>query len=248
MIIEVFNLPYNLLLLFFAGLTVFLCAFLKKKGLEYSKKFLLYLYSAVIVYYFVYKAFILIDEPYCQLLEYKKPYFLNELPFQACNILLFTMPVALLTENKSVRSCIASFAFFTGILAILMPSKGMTGESLFMPRILGYYVTHYFVVMEAPLLICTGIYKPTMKNVPRAVLTLLFYCACSFVITIILVKTGLNPRANYFYAMSPDGNPVLEILFKLIPVPGVYILPAAIPAALLASIVVLVSKIGRQTK
>lgn len=243
MIVEVFNTTYLLMVAFFVTLTVFLCIHLHRRGLDYSKKFLIITYLCAIVLYFVYKGFIITDEAYCQLLEYQKPYFLNELPFQACNIFLFTLPLALYLDNKALKSCIGTFAFFTGTLAILMPSKGMTGESLLTPRIWGYYITHFLVMMETPFLICSGHFTPNHKETLKEVLTFLCLAAFGFIISMILIKTGLNPKANYFYSVHPDGNPVLELFFKILPVKGLYLLPTSILAYGFANIVVIVYRL-----
>lgn len=243
MIIQTFNLPYCLMFAFFTALTVFLCLFLNKKGPNYSRKFLTVLYCGAIVLYFVYKGFVITDKEYCALMEYQRPYFLNELPFNTCNVLLFLLPVAVWSKKKGLLSCIASFSVFTGILAILMPSKGFNGYPVMLPRIWGYFITHFLVMMETPLLISSGVYKPEYKDVPKSVLILLLMAFIAFIISVILAKTGLNPRANYFYSRGPEGNPVLGLFYKLIPVNGLYLIPTSVLAFGMAYLVVWISKL-----
>ena len=45
----------------------------------------------------------------------------------------------------------------------------------------------------------------------------------SFLASLGLRESGLCPFANYSFTMDPEGNPVLELCYRLIPVKGLYL-------------------------
>ena len=111
-------------------------------------------------------------------------------------------------------------------MAILMPSTGFSGYSLLLPRMLGFFFTHYMVFIESIALASFGLYKPTFREIPKTLLTTVIVSFAVFLINMILRKTGLGPKANYFFSVETEGNPVLEIFHKMIPVPYLFLLPA----------------------
>ena len=57
-------------------------------------------------------------------------------------------------------------------------------------------------------------------------LTSLLLALAVFGINILLRTTGLHPKANYFYSVETEGNALLDIFYRLIPVPFLYLLPS----------------------
>ena len=110
-------------------------------------------------------------------------------------------------------------------MALLMPSAGFAGYSILMPRMIGFYFTHFMVFIEGIALASYGLYRPTFKDLPKTLLTILIVDFIIFLINFSLRKTGLHPKANYFFNMETEGNPVLSIFYGLIPVPFVYQIP-----------------------
>ena len=47
-----------------------------------------------------------------------------------------------------------------------------------------------------------------------------------FCVNLLLRATGLHPKANYFYSVETEGNFLLEIFHRWIPVPFLYLLPS----------------------
>ena len=82
----------------------------------------------------------------------------NELPLHLCNINLFLIPLGVWKRNRSVMG----FSFFVAplgaLMALLFPEPLFSGFSLFLPRILGYYVTHALLVVCGLSLATLGFY------------------------------------------------------------------------------------------
>ncbi len=155
----------------------------------------------------------------------------GELPLNLCNINMILLPIAVYTKKRPLLS----FCFFFGplgaLMALLMPTSGFSGYSFLLPRMLGFYLTHFMIFTEGIALACFGLYRPQVRDLPKTLLVLLIFGAIMFLFNMILRWTGLHPHANYFFTAETEGNALLEFFHRLIPVPFLFILPAAVPIA-----------------
>lgn len=180
-----------------------------------------------IVGFFIYKYFLSIDPDYDELNAFMGGFnWWGELPLHLCNINMLLIPVAVKKRNVPLMS----FSFFAAplgaLMAILMPGSRFSGVSLLLPRMLGYFGTHYMVMIEGMALAAFCLYKPCFKELPRTILTVLCVGFTIFLIDELLRITGLYARANYFYMIETEQNFLLEIFHKWIPYPFLYTMPA----------------------
>ena len=152
----------------------------------------------------------------------------GELPLQLCNINMLLIPVAVLKKNRPLMC----FCFFLGplgaFMALIMPGNGFDGYSIFLPRMLGYYGTHFMIVIEGLALVTFGLFRPGLRDLPRAILASLLIAFGVFCVNLLLRWSGLHPKANYFFSVETEGNFLLEIFHKWIPMPFLYLLPCTI--------------------
>ena len=152
----------------------------------------------------------------------------GELPLHLCNINMILIPIAVWKKNRPL-SC---FCFFLGplgaLMALVMPGNGFDGYSLLLPRMLGYYGTHFMIVIEGLALVTFGIFRPKLRDLPRAILAALLITFAVFCINLLLRRSGLHPKANYFYSVETEGNVLLELFYKWIPVPFLYHMPSTV--------------------
>lgn len=152
----------------------------------------------------------------------------GELPLQLCNINMLLIPVAVMTKNRAL----SSFSFFVGplgaMMALMMPSAGFSGYSIFLPRMLGYYGTHFMIVIEGLALVTFGLFKPRLADLPKAIVAVIIIAFVVFLFNLFLRWTGLFPKANYFFSVETEGNFLLEMFHKWIPVPFLYLLPSIV--------------------
>ena len=182
---------------------------------------------ATLVGFFVYKYFLSIDAEYNEVTAVMGGFnWWGELPLQLCNINMILIPIAVLTNNKYLMS----FCFFVGplgaMMALAMPGNGFDGYSLLLPRMLGYYGTHFLIVIEALSIATLGFYKPKLRDLPLSVVTIFCVSLAVFGINMLLRTTGLHPKANYFFSVETEGNALLELFHRWIPVPFLYMLPS----------------------
>ena len=149
----------------------------------------------------------------------------GELPLQLCNINMILIPIAVLRKSRPLMS----FCFFLGplgaLMALVMPGNGFDGYSLLLPRMLGYYGTHFMIVIEGLAIVTFGLFRPTLRDLPKTILAALLIAFGVFVINMLLRWSGLHPKANYFFSVETEGNFLLEIFYSWIPYPFLYLLP-----------------------
>ena len=152
----------------------------------------------------------------------------GELPLQLCNINMLMIPIAVWKKSRPL----ACFCFFLGplgaFMALIMPGNGFDGYPIYLPRMLGYYGTHFMIVIEGLALVTFGLFRPNLRDLPRAVLAALLIAFAVFCFNLLLRWTGLHPKANYFFSVETEGNPLLEIFYSWIPYPFLYLLPSSV--------------------
>ncbi|MBR4426119.1 MAG: YwaF family protein [Spirochaetales bacterium] len=203
-----------------------------------------------VVGFFVYKYFLSIDAEY-RIANAAMGGFnwWSEFPLHLCNINMIIIPIAVWRKNRPLMS----FSFFLGplgaLMALLMPSAGFAGYSILMPRMIGFYFTHFMVFVEGIALAAYGLYRPSFKDLPKTLLTILIVDFVIFLINFGLRTSGLCPKANYFFNMETEGNPVLSIFYNLIPYPFLYQIPLLLVIGAYSSVVMLGFKLaGKKQK
>lgn len=181
----------------------------------------------------VYRTALLFDRGYADAAyENGKINIWNELLLFPCNVIAMIGLAGTLLNSR----LLLSFAFFYALCpaaALCFPSVGYEKYSILEPRIFAFYLYHHMILAFPFLMVVSGVYVPEYADVIPA---LLLYSACSLfalTVNIILVRTGLNSNANYFFNRIPDGNPVMEKLYGVIPVPFLFTVPMMLLHALL---------------
>ena len=176
-----------------------------------------------------YKIMLSLDVEYSALSEAANKGAFNwwgELPLQLCNINMILVPVGLLTKKRPLLS----FSFFLGPLgaamALMMPGVGFENCSILLPRMIGYYFTHFMVFFGALALWGFGIYKPTFRDILPALISTIVLNLVIFLINLGFRRLGLNPFSNYFYNVETEGNPVLELFHSWLPHPFLFTIPS----------------------
>ena len=222
--------PFNTLFLvvFAAFLLLLILASLLLRGKSERTKRTVLVTACLLTFigYFIYKYYLSLDADYNVITANMGGFnWWGELPLQLCNINMILIPIAVLRKSRPLMC----FCFFLGplgaLMALAMPGNGFDGYSLLLPRMLGYYGTHFMIVIEGLALVVFGLFRPRFRDLPRAVLAVLLIAFCIFLINLLLRWSGLHPRANYFFSVETEGNFLLELFHSWIPVPFLYLLP-----------------------
>ena len=222
--------PFNtLFLLCFGGFILLLIAasiLLRGKSEKTKQTVLVAACVVTLIGYFIYKYLLSLDSDYNVITANMGGFnWWGELPLQLCNINMILIPIAVLRKSRPLMS----FSFFLGplgaLMALVMPGNGFDGYSLLLPRMLGYYGTHFMIVIEGLALVCFGLYRPRFRDLPRALLAAFIISLCIFLVNMLLRWSGLHPKANYFFSVETEGNFLLDIFYGWIPYPFLYLLP-----------------------
>lgn len=229
------SLAISILLLVLASVAV------KRKSDRTKAMVISVLCWVTLVGFFLYKYALSIDPEYDQLTQNMGGFnWLGELPLHLCNINLLLIPIAALTGKRSLLS----FCFFIGplgaLMALVMPGSGFDGFSIWLPRMLGYYGTHLVVMWAALALGTFGLYRPKLSDLPHMMAAFFLIALAIHGINMILRTTGLHPRANYFYTVETEGNPLLELFHRWLPIPFLYLLPCLAILGVYSSLIMLV--------
>ena len=202
-----------------------------KKRSETTKKVVLITACVLtLIGFFVYKYFLSIDAEYDKLVVETRGGFTwwAELPLQLCNINMMLIPIAVAFDLKPVKSFSFFMAPLGALMALLSPAVGFDGYSIWLPRMLGFYCTHFMIIIEGLALATFGFYRPKFKDFPKTILTIVILLLVITGINLLLIKTGLYERANYFFTMEHEGISILKLFWSWIPVPVLYLLPGAV--------------------
>ncbi len=226
-IMHPFNLLFCLCFAAFILLLVIASLLLRGRSEKTRQTVLVAACLVTLVGYFVYKHMLSLDADYDVITANMGGFnWWGELPLHLCNINMILIPIAVLKKSRPLMC----FSFFLGplgaLMALVMPGNGFDGYSLLLPRMLGYYGTHYMIVIEGLALVCFGLFRPQLRDLPRTVVTALAIAFIIFCINMLLRWSGLHPKANYFYTVETEGNFLLEIFHGWIPLPFLYMLPA----------------------
>jgi uncharacterized membrane protein YwaF len=204
---------------------------LRKKSIETRKKVLVIASILTLIGFVIYKIALSQDPEFDELRKGLGMGGFNwwgELPLQLCNINMILIPIAVLLDKRELLA----FCFFVGplgaMMALSMPGVEFNGFSILLPRMLGYYGTHFLIVIEGLAVATFGLYKPKFRDLPKIVLTILIITFVIFMINMGMRWSGLYPNANYFYSVETEGNFVLELFHSFLPYPFLYLLPCVL--------------------
>lgn len=216
----------------FAGFLSLLAAagiLLRKKSERTKARVVILSCAATLIGFIVYKYFLSLDESFNAITADMGGFnWWGELPLQLCNINMILIPIAVYRKSRPLLC----FGFFVGplgaMVALLMPANGFAGYSLLLPRMLGFYATHFMVLIEGLSLVVFGLFRPRLRDIPRAILMVIVTALGVFCINMLLRWSGLHPKANYFFSVETERNPLLEVFYRWIPLPFLYLAPGIV--------------------
>ncbi len=225
-IIRPFNLAFFAVTAAFLLVLILATAIMKNRSETAKRAVIVTACVLTLIGFFVYKYYLSIDADFDRITSDMGGFnWWGELPLQLCNINMILIPIAVLKKSRPLMS----FAFFLGplgaLMAIVMPGNGFGGYSLLLPRMIGYYGTHFMIIIEALSLVTFGLYRPRFRDLPGTLLAILLIALAVFGFNMLLRWTGLHPKANYFFSVETEGNFLLEIFYKWLPYPFLYLLP-----------------------
>ena len=228
-VIRPFNTVFLLTFGVFLALLILASLLLHKKSEKTRQTVLIAACLVTFVGFFFYKYYLSLDADFNVLTAERGGFnWWGELPLHLCNINMMLIPIAVWRKHKPLLAFCFFLAPLGAMMALAMPGVGFEGYSLLLPRMLGYYGTHFMIVIEGLAIVCFGLYRPSFRDLPCTVLTALLITFGVFLINLLLRWTGLHPKANYFFSVETEGNPLLEVFHRWIPLPFLYLIPSVL--------------------
>lgn len=244
MIIRPFNAAYLLLLAFAAGAVVLLWALLRGRSERCRAAVLIALCAVNIIGFFVYKGFLSRDVQFLQASGLDRFNWFSELPLQLCNINMFLIPLGVLTKKRPILGFSFFIAPLGALLALLFPELPFRGYPLALPRMFGFYVTHLTLVVTGLSLAALGFYLPRYRDIPGILGAFVLLVTGAHLLNTVLRLTVCH-YANYFFTYGAAVS-ALKVMWRLIPVPLLYELPALAILPAYMALVTALMQLGRR--
>ena len=176
------------------------------------------------------------------------------LPFHMCSISAMLLPFAVITRNKVINNLLLLWCL--GALIALVLNQAQANFEIFSWTFFFYYFPHTLEVGIPILMFALGLVKKDVKYIGSTLgLTLYLYTTVHLLNVLlnnyaeannIVDWAGNVVKLNYMYSIDPT-NPVLQIMYNLIPHPYWYMLVAT-PFILLYLTLVYLPEIIRAVK
>ena len=229
LIMKPFSPIFFLIFGFFIALLYIATKVMRQRKEEEKRRFIAISCLITLMLFFVYKYNLSLDPEYNIAMEPMGGFnWWGELPLHLCNINLILMIVATWFNKRTLMSFCFFVAPLAALMALLMPSYGFEEYSILIPRIMFYYGIHFAIIVEALSIATLGLYRPEFKDLPHTISVALVLAFAVFVFNMLLRITGIYDRANYFFCVETEGNPILDIFYSFLPYPFLYILPCAV--------------------
>jgi len=238
MILSIFSPLWFLLFAVDAVLVVIITLLLKDKTIDDKAKAMTALAVFNLLYWVLYK-FLLSRDPTFIF----RP--LMELPLHLCNINSILLLVALSTKKPALLNFCYCFGIFGAVMAMVAPDPDFVNMALFSgARGYGYWFYHHILVVQSVLLVTTGFYRPSYREVPKSMVILIVIYFLMYLVNL-LVRALTGVPVNYMYTFGLPGNPVLELLHSILPVYPLYLVPAVLLAMPLCMGLVALGRISK---
>ena len=162
--------------------------------------------------------------------------------FQVCNFNFILLPLALFKRNELARQYLFYFSMPAALSTFVTYPSDVEGSMWYSVICLTFWINHLFIALTPILMIAAKRFKPRIEYIPKVLLCIVVYFASAFAANFIINGWSIHGGSNLSYTMSAGSIMILKPLFRLIPIPYVYLLPLLPLFALLFYLVALLFK------
>ena len=206
---KTFSVPHFAYLACSALLIYFIARRVKKMPQEKAERLIKILSLSLIVIYF-YRFYMFWKYDY-------KFDFIDNLPFHLCIIHQFVIPYAIYRKKMVLLNLCYSIGAPAAAIAMFTPSM-LYKEYFYLGWfVFFFFILHAMIVMIPILCICSGIFRPDYKLMPKA---------CAVFLGFVAFIYGLNKllNANFLFVNIPEPGTLMEPFYNWLGNPG-FILP-----------------------
>lgn len=145
---------------------------------------------------------------------------------QVCNFNFLLLPLMLIPKNELARQYSCMFSMFCAFTPFLSPASAWAGLAWYDLQILNSWLNHVCAVALPAFMIAAGRLKPKKQYAFPVLVCVFLYFTAVAGISYLLIRQGLLTVENSFsFVFKQDGIWIFEALYKLIPIPYVYLMP-----------------------
>ena len=178
------------------------------------------------------------------LLKWNSP--LEYLPLHLCSLNAIALPIAVFTKNKILNNTLLLWCF--GALFALVLNNSVAEAELFSDVFIFYYFPHVLELAIPILTFALGRVKKDVRCIFSTLgITFFLYTVIHFINLLVNDYAAKNNivdwagnviKVNYMFSLSPE-NPLLDLFYKIIPLPYWYMYLAVIPMVICLGLVYL---------
>lgn len=145
--------------------------------------------------------------------------------FQVCNFNFILIPIALFKRNELARQYLFYFSMPAALSTFVTYPSDVENSMWYSLITVTFWVNHLFIALTPILLVASKRFKPHIKYVPKVVICIMLYFLAAFFANFALNGWSVSGGSNLSYTMDAGSIMILQPLFKLIPIPYIYLLP-----------------------
>lgn len=169
-------------------------------------------------------------------------YNLGKQMFQVCNFNFILIPLALFKRNELARQYLFYFSMPAALSTFVTYPSDVEGSMWFSIITMTFWVNHLFISLTPILMVASKRFKPKIEYIPKVLICICLYFLAAFAFNYISNGWSVAGDSNLSYTMDAGSIMILKPLFKLIPIPYIYLLPLLVPIALIYFLVALAFK------
>jgi len=162
--------------------------------------------------------------------------------FQVCNFNFILIPLALFKRNELARQYLFYFSMPAALSTFVTYPSDVQNSMWYSIVTLTFWVNHLFIALVPILLVASKRFKPRINYVHKVIICIILYFGAAFLANYAINGWNIVGESNLSYTMEAGSIMILKPLFKLIPIPYVYLLPIVPALVLIYYLIALVFK------
>lgn len=146
---------------------------------------------------------------------------------QVCNFNFILLPLCLFKKNELARQYLFFFSMPMALSTFVSYPSDIEESMWYSIKCLTFWSNHFLIALTPCLMLATRKFKPRKEYVPKVVLCVFIYFLTAFVGNYILNGFSIEGPHNHSYTMESGAIMLLKPIYKLIPIPFVYLFPIA---------------------
>jgi len=145
--------------------------------------------------------------------------------FQVCNFNLILLPFCLFKRNELARQYLFFFSMPMALSTFVSYPSDIEGSMWYSIVCLTFWINHYLIVMIPLMMLATKRFKPRKEYIFKVIICVFMYFLAAFIANYILNDFSIVGPHNHSYTMGAGGIMLLKPMYKLMPIPFIYLLP-----------------------